>query len=153
MKQDILQGRLPVTFDLAAELGSYVVQCKWNISYFCHCQSLVFSVGFAHSHTNYITVFISPADTERLLALLHVELLNIFCWLLHRPFEWMSGQDKRVILHGAIIQKPVIKVLKSLFHITTSRELLCFLINHVSIVYGLQLLARYASTVMFNEWR
>jgi hypothetical protein len=28
VKQDILQGRLPVTFDLAAELGSYVVQCK-----------------------------------------------------------------------------------------------------------------------------
>nr|CAD7569400.1 unnamed protein product [Timema californicum] len=26
VKQDILQGRLPVTFDLAAELGSYVVQ-------------------------------------------------------------------------------------------------------------------------------
>nr|CAD7256048.1 unnamed protein product [Timema shepardi] len=28
VKQDILQGRLPVTFDLAAELGSYVVQCE-----------------------------------------------------------------------------------------------------------------------------
>lgn len=28
IKQDILQGRLPVSFDLAAELGAYVVQCK-----------------------------------------------------------------------------------------------------------------------------
>ncbi|XP_021942330.1 band 4.1-like protein 4 isoform X2 [Zootermopsis nevadensis] len=28
VKQDILQGRLPVTFDLAAELGSYVVQSE-----------------------------------------------------------------------------------------------------------------------------
>lgn len=27
-KQDILQGRLPVSFELAAELGAYVVQCK-----------------------------------------------------------------------------------------------------------------------------
>lgn len=28
IKQDILQGRLPVSFDLAAELGAYVVQCE-----------------------------------------------------------------------------------------------------------------------------
>ncbi|KAF4533036.1 hypothetical protein B566_EDAN000728 [Ephemera danica] len=38
VKQDILQARLPVTFDLAAELGSYVVQCKYtlkNISITC----------------------------------------------------------------------------------------------------------------------
>ncbi|XP_059479467.1 band 4.1-like protein 4 isoform X3 [Neocloeon triangulifer] len=28
VKQDILQGRLPVTFDLAAELGSYVIQSE-----------------------------------------------------------------------------------------------------------------------------
>lgn len=33
VKQDILQGRLPVSFDLAAELGAYVVQCK-NIIFF-----------------------------------------------------------------------------------------------------------------------
>lgn len=30
VKQDILQGRLPVSFDLAAELGAYVVQCKYS---------------------------------------------------------------------------------------------------------------------------
>lgn len=28
VKQDILQGRLPVSFELAAELGAYIVQCK-----------------------------------------------------------------------------------------------------------------------------
>lgn len=28
VKQDILQGRLPVSFELAAELGAYVVQGK-----------------------------------------------------------------------------------------------------------------------------
>lgn len=28
LKQDVLQGRLPVTFDLASQLGAYVVQCK-----------------------------------------------------------------------------------------------------------------------------
>lgn len=28
MKQDIFQGRLPVPFELAAELGAYIVQCK-----------------------------------------------------------------------------------------------------------------------------
>ena len=33
VKQDILQGRLPVSFDLAAELGAYVVQCK-NMTFF-----------------------------------------------------------------------------------------------------------------------
>lgn len=30
IKQDIVQGRLPVTFDLAAELGAYVVQCEFK---------------------------------------------------------------------------------------------------------------------------
>lgn len=30
VKQDVLQGRLPVSFELAAELGAYVVQCKYN---------------------------------------------------------------------------------------------------------------------------
>jgi len=28
VKQDVLQGRLPVAFELAAELGAFVVQCK-----------------------------------------------------------------------------------------------------------------------------
>lgn len=28
LKQDVLQGRLPVTFDLASQLGAYVIQCK-----------------------------------------------------------------------------------------------------------------------------
>ena len=28
LKQDVLQGRLPVTFDLAAQLGAYVIQCE-----------------------------------------------------------------------------------------------------------------------------
>lgn len=28
IKQDILQGRLPIPFDLTAELGAYAVQCK-----------------------------------------------------------------------------------------------------------------------------
>ncbi|KAE8737826.1 hypothetical protein FOCC_FOCC016705 [Frankliniella occidentalis] len=31
VKQDILQGRLPISFDLAAELGAFVVQCKCNL--------------------------------------------------------------------------------------------------------------------------
>lgn len=29
VKQDVLQGRLPVTFELASELGAFVVQCEW----------------------------------------------------------------------------------------------------------------------------
>lgn len=28
LKQDVLQGRLPIPFDLASQLGAYVVQCK-----------------------------------------------------------------------------------------------------------------------------
>jgi len=28
LKQDVLQGRLPVPYDLASQLGAYVVQCK-----------------------------------------------------------------------------------------------------------------------------
>lgn len=28
VKQDVLQGRLPISFELAAELGAYIVQCK-----------------------------------------------------------------------------------------------------------------------------
>lgn len=28
IKHDVLQGRLPVSFELAAELGAFVVQCK-----------------------------------------------------------------------------------------------------------------------------
>ena len=50
VKQDILQGRLPVTFDLAAELGSYVVQCKYNIPNFCCYDSLRFTLDFILSH-------------------------------------------------------------------------------------------------------
>lgn len=34
VKQDILQGRLPVSFDLAAELGAYVVQCEQFFFFF-----------------------------------------------------------------------------------------------------------------------
>lgn len=30
LKQDILQGRVPVTQELMAELGAYVVQCKYT---------------------------------------------------------------------------------------------------------------------------
>lgn len=29
VKQDILQGRLPISQELAAELGSYAVQCEY----------------------------------------------------------------------------------------------------------------------------
>lgn len=29
VKQDVLQGRLPVAFEMAAELGGYIVQCKF----------------------------------------------------------------------------------------------------------------------------
>lgn len=29
VKQDVLQSRLPVSFELAAELGAYAVQCMW----------------------------------------------------------------------------------------------------------------------------
>lgn len=32
VKQDVLQGRLPVSFELAAELGAYIVQCKYTHS-------------------------------------------------------------------------------------------------------------------------
>lgn len=32
LKQDVLQGRLPVTFDLATQLGAYVVQCKLPVN-------------------------------------------------------------------------------------------------------------------------
>lgn len=28
VKQDVLQGRLPISFELAAELGAYIIQCK-----------------------------------------------------------------------------------------------------------------------------
>lgn len=28
LKQDILQGRLPIAPELAAQLGAYIVQCK-----------------------------------------------------------------------------------------------------------------------------
>lgn len=31
VKQDILQGRLPISFELAAELGAYIVQCKYGV--------------------------------------------------------------------------------------------------------------------------
>jgi band 4.1-like protein 4A len=27
LKQDVLRGRLPVSFDLASQLGAYIVQC------------------------------------------------------------------------------------------------------------------------------
>lgn len=30
LKQDILQGRVPVTQELMSELGAYVMQCKYN---------------------------------------------------------------------------------------------------------------------------
>lgn len=30
VKQDVLQGRLPVAFELAAELGAFVVQCEYK---------------------------------------------------------------------------------------------------------------------------
>lgn len=30
LKQDILQGRVPVTQELMAELGAYVVQCEYD---------------------------------------------------------------------------------------------------------------------------
>ena len=29
LKQDVMQGRLPVTFECQAQLGAYVVQCKY----------------------------------------------------------------------------------------------------------------------------
>lgn len=29
VKQDVLQGRLPVSFELAAELGAYIIQCEY----------------------------------------------------------------------------------------------------------------------------
>ena len=30
VKQDVLQGRLPVSFELASELGAFVVQCEYS---------------------------------------------------------------------------------------------------------------------------
>lgn len=41
VKQDILQGRLPVSFELAAELGAYVVQGKRVIILFGHTSSMI----------------------------------------------------------------------------------------------------------------
>lgn len=32
VKQDVLQGRLPVSFDLASELGAFVVQCEFLVT-------------------------------------------------------------------------------------------------------------------------
>ncbi|KAE8740487.1 hypothetical protein FOCC_FOCC013992 [Frankliniella occidentalis] len=43
VKQDILQGRLPISFDLAAELGAFVVQCKCNL------------VGPRHKHMIFVS--------------------------------------------------------------------------------------------------
>lgn len=42
VKQDVLQGRLPVSFELAAELGAYVVQCEGYLMllYFLHTLSV-----------------------------------------------------------------------------------------------------------------
>lgn len=34
VKQDVLQGRMPVSFELASELGAFVVQCKWSLYLF-----------------------------------------------------------------------------------------------------------------------
>lgn len=31
VKQDVLQGRLPISFELAAELGAFIVQCKYKL--------------------------------------------------------------------------------------------------------------------------
>lgn len=42
LKQDVLQGRLPVAFDLAAQLGAYVVQCKYTHAAFHTLFSLFF---------------------------------------------------------------------------------------------------------------
>lgn len=37
LKQDVLRGRLPVNFDLAAELAAYVLQCESpHINYYLH---------------------------------------------------------------------------------------------------------------------
>lgn len=44
VKQDILQGRLPVSFELAAELGAYVVQGKRVIILFGRSDFALFSL-------------------------------------------------------------------------------------------------------------
>lgn len=31
VKQDVLQGRLPVSFELATELGAFIIQCKYYV--------------------------------------------------------------------------------------------------------------------------
>ena len=49
VKRDILQGRLPVPFDLASELCAYAVQCK--------CWETVISYSTKYSPTE-MTVFI-----------------------------------------------------------------------------------------------
>ena len=33
VKRDILQGRLPVQFDLSVELAAYAAQCKYNFAF------------------------------------------------------------------------------------------------------------------------
>ena len=35
VKRDILQGRLPVSFETGAELAALAVQCKYNNSVYC----------------------------------------------------------------------------------------------------------------------
>ena len=50
LKRDILQGRLPVSFDLSAELAAYAVQCElWHV---CVCVCVCLWV-FAFSYADY----------------------------------------------------------------------------------------------------
>lgn len=54
LRQDVLQGRLPVPFDLASQLGAYVIQCKEKLIFeLCHYSySLLLSFCCSFSQLN-----------------------------------------------------------------------------------------------------
>lgn len=54
IKQDILQGRLPVSFDLAAELGAYVVQCKISSFILKYILDMRFLLFLIRARTSFI---------------------------------------------------------------------------------------------------
>jgi hypothetical protein len=67
VKQDVLQGRLPVAFELAAELGAYVVQGKIYILFFnnYYCVSVFFLHNKwptnSHIHSSFFMMFESSS--------------------------------------------------------------------------------------------
>lgn len=57
LKQDVLQGRLPVAFDLAAQLGAFVVQCKYTPHFFSFVSIMLFLVHVLITYLLFIVSF------------------------------------------------------------------------------------------------